>query len=84
MRLGLNKEQWDKLCENADNISGFPATLGNFIVYFASRKEFGVFDMAYDPKRDIFSVCFRNNLEKFEAKELIDAMFDLFCHLEDI
>jgi hypothetical protein len=53
-------------------------------VYFASRKELGAFDMAYDPKRDIFSVCFRNNLEKFEAKELIDAMFDLFCHLEGV
>jgi hypothetical protein len=84
MRLALNKEQWDKLCENTDSISGFPATIGNFIVYFASRKELGVFDMAYDPKRDIFGVWFEDNLNKFEAKELIDAMFNLFCHLEGI
>jgi hypothetical protein len=84
MRLALNKQQWDKLCECTDIISSFPATVGNFIVYFASRKELGAFDMTYDPKRDIFSVCFRNNLEKFEAKELIDAMFDMFCHLEGI
>jgi hypothetical protein len=84
MRLSLNKEQWDTLCSHTEHISAFPATVGNFIVYFASRKEFGVFDMAYDPKRDVFSVCFRNNLEKFEAKELIDAMFNLFCHLEGI
>lgn len=84
MRLALNKEQWNTLCSHTDKISGFPATIGNFIVYFASRKELGMFDMAYDPKRDIFSVCFRNNLEKFEAKELIDAMFNLFCHLEGI
>lgn len=84
MRLGLNKEQWDKLCENADNISGFPATLGNFIVYFASKKELGIFDITYDPKRDMFAVFYSSNLEKFEDKELIDAMFNLFCHLEGI
>lgn len=84
MRLGLNKEQWDKLCENADNISGFPATLGNFIVYFASKKELGIFDITYDPKRDMFAVFYSSNLEKFEDKELINAMFDLFCHLEGI
>ena len=40
--------------------------------------------MAYDPKRDIFGVWFENGLDKFEAKELIDAMFDMFCHLEGI
>lgn len=84
MRLSLNKEQWDKLCSHTDTISGFPATVGNFIVYFTSHKELGVFDMAYDPKRDIFSVFYNSNLERFEAKELIDAMFNLFCHLEGI
>lgn len=84
MRLGLNKEQWDKLCENADNISSFPATLGNFIVYFASKKELGVFSMAYDPKQDVFGVWFGGGFEKFEDKELINAMFNLFCHLEGI
>jgi hypothetical protein len=84
MRLGLNKEQWDKLCENADNISGFPATLGNFIVYFASKKELGIFDITYDPNRDMFAVFYSSNLEKFEDKELINAMFNLFCHLEGI
>lgn len=84
MRLALNKEQWDKFCANTDKISGFPATVGNFIVYFASKKELGIFEMTYDPKRDIFSVFYSSNLERFEAKELIDAMFNLFCHLEGI
>ena len=84
MRLSLNKEQWDKLCANTENISAFPATTGNFITYFASKKELGIFDMTYEPKRDIFSVFYSSNLEKFEAKELIDAMFNLFCHLEGI
>ena len=84
MRLSLNKEQWDKLCSHTDIISGFPATVGNFIVYFASKKELGIFDMTYDPKRDLFSVFYNSYLERFEAKELIDAMFNLFCHLEGI
>lgn len=84
MRLSLNKEQWDKLCAHTDKISGFPATVGNFIMYFTSRKELGVFDMAYDPKRDLFSVFYSSNFERFEANELIDAMFNLFCHLEGI
>lgn len=84
MRLSLNKEQWDKLCAHTDKISGFPATVGNFIMYFTSRKELGVFDMTYDPKRDLFSVFYSSSLERFEANELIDAMFNLFCHLEGI
>lgn len=84
MRLALNKEQWNTLCSHTDKISEFPATVGNFIIYFTSKKEFGIFDMAYDPKRDIFGVWFENGLDKFEAKELIDAMFDMFCHLEGI
>ena len=84
MRLALNKEQWDKLTENMETISGLPVTVGNFIVYFSSKKELGVFDMTYDPKRDIFSVFYSSALERFEAKELIDAMFNLFCHLEGI
>jgi hypothetical protein len=84
MRLALNKEQWDKLCANTEHISDFPATVGNFIVYFASKKELGRFDMVYDPKKDIFGVWYENELNKFEAKELIDAMFNLFCHLEGI
>ena len=84
MRISLNKEQWDKLCSHTDRISGFPATVGNFIVYFASKKELGAFDMAYDPKRDVFGVWFQSGLEKFEDKELINAMFNLFCHLEGI
>lgn len=84
MRTALSKEQWDKLCLHTNDISSFPATVGNFIVYFASRKEFGVFDMSYDPKRELFSVFYSSTLEKFEAKELIDAMFDLFCNLEGI
>lgn len=84
MRLSLNKEQWDKLCSHTDKISGFPATVGNFIIYFTSRKELGVFDMTYDPKRDLFSVFYSRHLERFEANELIDAMFSLFCHLEGI
>lgn len=84
MRLALNKEQWDKLCAHTEEISAFPATVGNFIVYFSSRKELGVFDMTYDPKCDMFSVFYSSNLERFEAKELIDAMFNLFCHMEGI
>lgn len=84
MRLSLKKEQWDKLLEHTDKIDGLPITVGNFIVYFTSKKELGIFDMAYDPKRDIFAVWYGNGLEKFEDKELIDAMFNLFCHLEGI
>jgi hypothetical protein len=84
MRFGLNKEQWDKLVENSDNISCIPATIGNFIIYFASKKELGVFNMAYDPKRDIFGVWFGDGFEKFEDNLLINAMFNLFCHLEGI
>ncbi len=84
MRLGLNKEQWDKLCNNTENISSFPVTVGNFIFYFASKRGLGTFHMAYDPKRDIHGVWFECGFEKFEDKELINAMFNLFCHLEGI
>ena len=84
MRLGLNKEQWDKLLEYSDKINSLPVTVSNFIVYFTSKKELGIFDVAYDPKRDIFAVWYDKGLEKFEDKELIDAMFNLFCHLEGI
>lgn len=84
MRLALNKEQWDKLCECTDVISSFPVTVGNFIAYFASKKEFSVFNIAHDSRRDLYGVWYENDLKKFEAKELIDAMFDLFCHLEGI
>lgn len=84
MRLGLNKEQWDKLCSYTDKISSFPVTVGNFIVYFASHKGLGTFNVAYDPKRDVYGVWFGDGFDKFEAKELIDAMFNLFCLLEGI
>lgn len=84
MRLGLNKEQWDKLCASTESISSFPATVGNFITYFTEEKTHGNFNIAYDPKREVFGVWYDNDLDKFEDKELIDAMFNLFCSMEEI
>ena len=84
MRLALNKEQCDKLVCHTDTISNFPATVGNFLQYFTERKPHGNFHIAYDPKREIFGVWYDNHLDKFEDKELIDAMFNLFCSMEEI
>lgn len=84
MRLALNKEQWDKLVCHTDTISNFPATVGNFLQYFTERKPHGNFHIAYDPKREVFGVWYDNHLDKFEDKELIDAMFNLFCSMEGI
>lgn len=84
MRLALNKEQWDKLVFHTDKISNFPATVGNFLAYFTEGKSHGNFHIAYDPKREVFGVWYDNHLDKFEDKELIDAMFNLFCKMEEI
>ena len=84
MRLGLNKEQWDKLLEHSDKIDSLPVTVGNFLQYYTDRTSNGNFNMAYDKKRKVFGVWYDDYLEKFESEELIDAMFNLFCHLEGI
>lgn len=84
MRLGLNKEQWDRLLEASDKISSMPVTVGNFLQYFTDRKSQGNFHVAYDPKREVFGVWYDNDLDKFEDKELINAMFNLFCSMEEI
>lgn len=84
MRLGLNKEQWDKLLERSEEISGFPATVGNFLQHYTEKSPHGSFNMVYDARRKVFAVWFDDHLEKFESDELIDAMFNLFCHLEGI
>lgn len=84
MRLGLNKEQWEKLLRHTDTISSFPATVGNFLTYFTEENAHGNFNIAYDPKREVFGVWYDNDLDKFEDKELIDAMFNLFCKMEEI
>ena len=84
MRFALNKEQWDKLCETSSSISSCPATVGNFLQYFAEEANYGNFNLAYDPERKVFGVWYENMLEKFEDKELINAMFNMFCHLEEI
>lgn len=84
MRLALNKEQWDRLLDKSDKITSMPATVGNFLTYFTEGKPHGNFHIAYDPKREIFGVWYDNHLDKFEDKELIDAMFNLFCSMEEI
>ena len=84
MRLGLNKQQWERLLSCTDKISNFPATVGNFLQYFTEEKAHGNFHLAYDPKREVFGVWYDNHLDKFEDKELINAMFNMFCYLEEI
>ena len=84
MRFALNKEQWDKLCETSSSISSCPATVGNFLQYFTERKAHGNFNLAYDHERKMHGVWFDDMLNKFEDKELINAMFNLFCYLEGI
>ena len=84
MRLSLNNEQWQHLCCCSDTISDFPATVGTFIQYFTERKDLGNFNIAHDPISQKFGVWYSDELKKFEAKELIDAMFNLFCHLEGV
>ena len=84
MRLGLNKEQWDKILSCTDKITSMPATVGNFLQYFTEYKTHGNFNIAYDPKREVFGVWYDNNLDKYEDKELINAMFNLFCSMEEI
>lgn len=84
MRFALNKEQWDKLCSRTESISSFPATVGNFLQYFTENTQHGSFNLAYDHERKLFGVWYNDQLEKFEDKELIDAMFNMFCHLEKI
>lgn len=84
MRLSLNKDQWDKLCGETDKISSFPATVGNFLVYFTEKSKHGNFNIAYDKERKVYGVWYNDLLDKFEDKELINAMFDLFCKMEEI
>lgn len=84
MRFALNKEQWDKLCENTDKISSFPTTIGNFLLYFRKRNDLGNFNISFEPKSQTYCVWFDGMLEKFEDKELISAMFNMFCYLEEI
>ena len=84
MRLGLNKEQWDRLLDKSDKISSMPAIASDFLRYFTEDKAYGNFHIAYDPKREVFGVWYDNHLDKFEDKELIDAMFNLFCKMEEI
>lgn len=84
MRLSINKEQWDKLLECSEVISSLPATVGNYLQHFTERSQMGKFNIAYDPERRVFGVWYENMLEKFEDKELINAMFNMFCHLEEI
>lgn len=84
MRYSINSEQWGHLCGCAESISSFPATIGNFLQYFFEKKGLGDFNMSYSSKLKLYSVWYDDQLNKFEAKELIDAMFNLFCHLEGI
>lgn len=84
MRLGINSEQWERLLENTDKISGFPATVGNFLQYFTEERAYGNFNIAYDHERKIYGVWYDDKLDKSEDKELIDAMFNLFCTMEEI
>ena len=84
MRFGINKEQWDKLLESSEKVSSMPATVGNFLQYFSGIDKLGNFNMSYDIHSKTYSVGFNDLLQSFESKELIDAMFDLFCYLEDI
>ena len=84
MRLALNKEQWDLLYEHTDKISALPATVGNFLQLFTEYSKLGNFNMAYDHERKVYGVWYENMLDKFEDKELINALFNLFCYLEEI
>lgn len=84
MRLGINKEQWDKLCGNTEKISSMPATVGNFLQYFTEERAYGNFHIAYDHERKVYGVWYDDKLDKFEDKELINAMFNLFCTMEEI
>lgn len=84
MRLGINKQQWDKLLEHSDKINSLPVTVGNFLQYYTDKTSNGKFNIVYDAKRKVFGVWYDDYFEKFESEELIDAMFNLFCHLEDI
>ena len=84
MRFALNKEQWDKLCSHTESISSFPATVGNFIQYFTEQTSYGNFCMSFDHESKAYGVWMEDMINKFEAKELIDALFNMFCHLEEI
>lgn len=84
MRLGLNKEQWDRLLCHTDKISAMPTIVSDFLRYFTEDKSYGNFNIAYDPIRKVYGVWYDNNLDKFEDKELINAMFNLFCSMEEI
>jgi hypothetical protein len=84
MRLALNKEQWDKLCSHTDDISSFPVTVGNFLQHYTENTKHGNFNVAYNKTKKTYSVWYEDYFERFEDKELIDAMFNLFCHLEGI
>lgn len=84
MRLGLNTKQWEKLCDNTDKISSFPVTIGEYLAYFTQEKERGNFNVAYSHKSKTYGVWYDDVLDKKESEELIDAMFDLFCSMEEI
>lgn len=84
MRLSLNKEQWDKLCECSDSISAMPVTVGNLLQHFTVTIPKRNFNIAYDAERKVFGVWYDDMFEKFEDKELINAMFNMFCYLEEI
>ena len=84
MRFGLNKEQWDRLIEHSDSISSFPATVGNFLQRFTEEEKNGCFYLSYDSCSRTYCVGFNDLMESFKDKELINALFDMFCYLEKI
>ena len=84
MRFGLNKEQWDRLIEHSDSISSLPATVGNFLQHFTEEEKLGAFYMNYDPISKTYCVGFNDLMKSFRDKELINALFDMFCYLEEI
>ena len=84
MRFALNKEQWDRFIEHSESISSLPATVGNFIQYFTEQSNYGNFCMSYDHKSKLYGVWMEDMINKFEDKELINALFNMFCYLEEI
>lgn len=83
MRFGLNNKQWDRLIQYSDKISAMPATISEFLSYF-SDKECGRLNLIYDPEKKVWAVWYDDSLEKFEDKELINAMFELFFNIEEV
>lgn len=84
MRFSLSNEQWEHLCGCAEVVSDFPATIGSFLKYFSERKNLGNFNIVYDHASKKYGIWYGDQLERFDSEELIDAMFDMFCHLEGV